>query len=192
MSLNISCRVAGGWCAAALLAVLVGASGVARADAVSSPPSCPEGASPDGCHSGPFCRPLDCSSEPACPEGKVCQMVEKCAQSFECGGGFTTGAAGTRIDDILGECGEGGTCAKGTCQMFKLCVAETATTSGTGGSGASEASGADSGDVSASGGDSPKKPLGCAGCRAGEDGSPALLLLALLGLSIRRRRAARA
>lgn len=179
-----------------MFVLVAGASSTARADVVDEPPSCPDGATPNGCHSGPYCNPLDCSLDETCPGGKVCQMVEKCAQQFECGGGFTTGGGGNLVDDILGECGEGGTCAKGTCKQFKLCVSESVTTSDTAASGgssdtaASSGSSTDPGTASASDGEPTKKPLGCDGCRAGEDPSPALLLLALLGLSLRRRRAA--
>ncbi|MBZ5714337.1 MYXO-CTERM sorting domain-containing protein [Nannocystis pusilla] len=196
-------RFVGRWCAAALLALLAATSGVARADVVDVPPDCPDGATPNGCHSGPYCSPQDCSDDTTCPEGKVCRPVEKCAQPFECGGGFTTSAGGNLIDDIVGECGDGGACAKGTCKMFKLCVSESATTSDTAGSsvtgsgsgdstasgGSSGAgSGSGSGDSAASSGGAPTKPLGCDGCRAGEDRTPALMLLASLALALRRRR----
>ncbi|MDC0674112.1 MYXO-CTERM sorting domain-containing protein [Nannocystis radixulma] len=197
-----SYRFAGKWCAAALLALLAATSGLARADVVVEPESCPDGATPNACHSGPFCSPQDCSNDPTCPEGKVCQAVEKCAQSFECGGGLTTSAGGDLLDDIVGECGEGGTCAKGTCKMFKLCVSESATTSDTAGSssvtgsgsgdstasGGSSGASSSSGDSAASSGGTPTKPLGCDGCRASEDGTPALMLLASLALALRRRR----
>ncbi|WAS98163.1 MYXO-CTERM sorting domain-containing protein [Nannocystis punicea] len=161
--------------------LLATASRSAHADAISEPPSCPEGTTPGGCHGGEYCDPNTCVDDSNCSEGKVCMEVERCADTVSCGGGLTSTGGGYTADNVLGACGEGDSCAVGTCRSFKLCVSETGQTTGDG-TGTSQGSDSDS----ASGGTPPKKD-GCEGCRAGDDGALPLLALGLLGLVIRRR-----
>lgn len=200
MSLFARPRVLRTGSAAALFALLTLAGGAARADVVDIPPSCPDGAIADGCHSGPYCRALGCSDEEPCPPDRVCKEVDRCTQQFACGGGLDTGDMPIPFDNILSECGEGGQCSTGTCKTLKLCVSESTTTSDSAsggtptGTGEPTASGgnSDSGGSTASGGSDSsgepmKKELGC-GCRTDGPGAPALLLLGLLGLSWRQRR----
>lgn len=180
------------WSAAALLLLAPAASRTARADAVSEPPSCPEGSSPNGCHGGEYCDPDVCIESSACSEGKVCKEIQGCLDTVSCSGGWSDTGSGSSEDNLLGLCGEGGTCAKGSCRAIKLCVAETAATStgdtaGTSAGSDSDAS-AGSGSGSESDGTTPKKELGCGSCRAGDDSAPALLGLGVLGLAIRRSR----
>ncbi|MBZ5711433.1 MYXO-CTERM sorting domain-containing protein [Nannocystis pusilla] len=170
------------WSAAALFALVVAASGPARADAIEIPPSCPEGAMPDGCHSGPYCKLRECV-DASCPEGHVCKDLQMCVESFTCGGGGWTGDS-FDVDNVLGPCDPDNTCTKGTCKSVKACAKPPAPTSDTAN---------DTGDAGAGGpaepapaGD-PVRQLGCHGCHTGGDGSPALLLLAALALTRRRR-----
>ncbi|PCC67028.1 MYXO-CTERM domain-containing protein [Nannocystis exedens] len=176
--LNLS---AARWSAALSFVLVATTSGPARADAVSEPPSCPEGTSPNGCHGGEYCEPNECVD--TCPSGKVCMEVERCAGTVTCGGGWTSTGGDFSVDNVLGPCGEGGACAVGTCKSFKLCVSDTTGATSTGeGSDTSQGSESDS----ASGGTPPKKE-GCEGCRTSDDAAPALLALGVLGLAIRRR-----
>ncbi|MDC0675023.1 hypothetical protein [Nannocystis radixulma] len=163
------------WSAAALFTLVVGTSGPARADAIEIPPSCPEGAMPDGCHSGPYCRLRECV-ESSCPEGLICRDIQLCVESFTCGGGGWTGDS-FDVDNVLGPCDADGTCTTGTCKPVKACVKPRAPTSDTSNDGPAEP--APTGD--------PVKQFGCHGCHTGSDGSPALLQLAALALTRRRR-----
>jgi len=176
------------WSAAVLFTLVVMTSGPARADAIEIPPSCPEGATPDGCHSGPYCKPRACVDDTACPEGHLCRDVQLCIEPFTCGGGGWTGDS-VEVDNVLGSCGADGTCTKGTCKPVKACVKTPAPTSDTSNGGDTGGAGASSPAEPAEAGD-PVKQLGCHGCHAGDEGFPALLLLAALALA-RRRRAAR-
>jgi MYXO-CTERM domain-containing protein len=169
---------------AAVWLLLATASRSAHADAISEPPSCPEGTTPGGCHGGEFCEPSPCTEGSECAGGKVCMEVERCADTVSCGGGWTSTGGGYTVDNVLGACGEGGACAVGTCRSFKLCVSETGQTSTGDGTGTGTSQGGDS--DSGSGGTPPKKD-GCEGCRASDDGALPLLVLGLLGLGLRRR-----
>lgn len=177
-SLSVS---AARWSAALLLLLAPTASRTARADAVSEPPSCPDGSSPNGCHGGEYCEPNECVD--TCPSGKVCKEVERCAGTITCGGGWTSTGGDFSVDNILGDCGEGGACAAGMCKSFKLCVADPTGATSTGdGSGTSQGSESDGGSDG-----TPPKMGGCEGCRTGDDAAPALLALGVLGLAIGRR-----
>jgi MYXO-CTERM domain-containing protein len=166
----------------------------AGADVVMPPPEdCPIGTVGTSSHGGPRCVPVYCPDAGGCPAGTFCQPHYYCAQD-------------NYGIEILGVCGEGETCAEGSCELIDVCYG---TTDGgaepiDGGSGLSQGGlidldarlplGADAGD--GDGGAGPAPPSGTGhdggcGCRVGAgSGSSAWAALALLLAvgAIRRRR----
>src|SRR5687768_16936644 len=68
------------------IALLLGPA-VARADAISPPPStCPAWSEPVECHGAPTCRLSECTSDAGCGPGERCRMLEVCNVLNNCGG----------------------------------------------------------------------------------------------------------
>lgn len=167
-----------GW-AIGLAMMMAAGSGEARADAVGpGPAECPDGATPNACHGAEYCSATVCTNDTACTDGKVCRLIPMCIRMDTCFGGDS--GSDTPVKDLLKVCGEGDSCAEGTCESLFLCVDPEEPTTG-GGGGSSGASGG------SEGGDGGGGKGGCS-CRSGGDAAPFMGLALLLGLVVRRRR----
>jgi hypothetical protein len=114
------------------------APSIARADAISEPPSCPPQSEPVFCHGPPTCEPRECLSSTDCAPGEHCQVADLCVEEHSCGGI----GGGDFHTHVFGLCGAGDTCVQGSCMGQFVCVAG-------GGEDASvvrDASGVDAGD----------------------------------------------
>ncbi|MDQ3038047.1 MAG: MYXO-CTERM sorting domain-containing protein [Myxococcota bacterium] len=128
MSKTLALRALG----ALLAAVVALSSSVALADAVGPPPeSCPPGSTPQSSHAGPLCVPLgECSSSTECSAGATCEAVSQCVETRDCGGLRPPDSGPCTVDHVVGACGEGSTCAVGTCRTRRVCTTASASSDG--------------------------------------------------------------
>ncbi|MDI1477416.1 hypothetical protein [Polyangium sp. y55x31] len=98
----------------------------ARADVVGPPPDeCPAGTEGASCHGGPYCRPIECTSDAECGRGETCKDTPLCVSTINCAGLLPPDASPTDYDraKIEGSCPNGNECAAdATCKTQKVCV----------------------------------------------------------------------
>ncbi|MDI3282700.1 hypothetical protein [Polyangium sp. 15x6] len=98
----------------------------ARADVVGPPPDdCPEGTEGATCHGGPYCSPIECTSDAECGNGETCKAQPLCVSTIGCAGLLPPDASPmdferTKIEAL---CPNGNECTQGaTCKTQKVCV----------------------------------------------------------------------
>lgn len=97
-------------------------SGVARADGISMPSTCPPGSQADGCHWSGYCSVLGCTDDSDCSGGRTCQDIEHCMGTVGCSSNPRDPEAGTYSrPTVLGVCGEGESCS-GECETHRVCA----------------------------------------------------------------------
>ncbi|MCK6506795.1 hypothetical protein L6R53_26065 [Myxococcota bacterium] len=100
---------------------------LARADVVDDPPAdCPAGSVGQTSHTGTWCEAATCRSDSQCAEGQTCREVALCVDTYtrECGGlrSKEETPCTFTVHEAVGECGAGGTCARGTCETALRCA----------------------------------------------------------------------
>lgn len=95
-------------------------AGWASADAIGPRPAeCPAGSTPDSDHFGPFCRvTVGCDSSEGC-DGGACVEVKQCLEKRGCN--HRDPSAPCNTFGIVGPCGEGDSCSRGTCTARSVC-----------------------------------------------------------------------
>ncbi len=155
-----------------VLAVFVGA-GLARADAIVLPETCPDGATDGFCHGPPTCVPHACTGTLDCDVGQVCAARALCVEPHAC----FSGTGSTTLQHVIGDCDASGGCGAGaSCTSFFVCAPGPVLV--------------DTGPPARDAGTARELTQGC-GCRAGRGGSVAglALLAGLAALFVARRRA---
>jgi MYXO-CTERM domain-containing protein len=104
--------------------------GAASADVIGPPPArCPSGSVPASSHIGPFCHPPRCTGSSRCEVvvglfgqklSGTCEERKLCVVTVTQQGGW---ASGHKVETVVDAC-DAGTCAKGTCERLRVCVAD--------------------------------------------------------------------
>ena len=98
----------------------------ARADVVGPPPDdCPEGTEGATCHGGPYCSPVECTSDAECGNGETCKDKPLCVSTISCAGLLPPDANPMDYErtKIESPCPTGNECTQGaTCKTQKVCV----------------------------------------------------------------------
>lgn len=158
------------------LAACMATTGVAFADVVGPPATdCPPGSYGSTSHSGPYCPPALCTTEyeaNRCSAAETCEGRQLCIEEIPCGGRPIPDAAPCTLSNVTAECSPSGSCARGTCQMLRVCMPS----SGTGGASASGGSAntggsSTSGGSAATGGAGVTQPTGGQGPATGTGGA---------------------
>ncbi|MDC3954948.1 hypothetical protein [Polyangium jinanense] len=106
----------------------------ARADVVGPPPDeCPEGTEGGSCHGGPYCRPIECTSDAECGNGETCKDQPLCVSTISCVGLLPPDASPMDFETpkIEALCPNGNECMQGaTCKTQKVCVSAASSSDG--------------------------------------------------------------
>ena len=111
----------------------------ARADVVGPPPDdCPVGTEGATCHGGPYCSPVECTSDMECGSGETCNDLPFCVSTILCAGLLPPDANLMDYEraKVEAPCPTANECTQGaTCKTLKVCVPPESTSTSSSGSG---------------------------------------------------------